>query len=338
MRTVHDNDAAVLCGLGTWLPPRVVTNDEIAQRLDTSDEWIRTRTGIRERRVATEGIATVKMAVEAGKRALRSSGENTIDALVLATMTPDQLCPPSAPQVASALGFNGIPAFDVNGACSGFLYGLATGSGLISTGTARRVLVVGSDTITTLINPDDRATMPIFGDGAGAVVLRAGRPDEAGALGPIDLHSDGDGANLLVVPAGGARQKVDRTPATPADYFVAMQGTEIFYLAYSRMTESARDVLDRVGLTVSDIDVFVGHQANSRILHTTAKQLGLAAEKVMMNIDKVGNTIAASIPLALADAARDGMMKPGDVVLISAFGAGVTWGSTVLRWPDVPPG
>ncbi|QWF84509.1 beta-ketoacyl-ACP synthase III [Amycolatopsis sp. CA-230715] len=335
MQTEQAREVPVVAGLGSWLPPRVVRNEELAQRLDTSDEWIRTRTGIAERRIAGDGIATIRMAIEAGSRALRSASAQTVDALVLATSTPDQLCPASAPQVATGLGFNGIPAFDVNAVCSGFLYGLASGGGLISSGMAQRVLVIGADTFSTLINPDDRTTMPIFGDGAGAVVLRAGRPDELGALGPIDLHSDGDQAGLLFVPAGGAQQRVDGVPMEAGDYFLAMKGAETFYLAYSRMAESARTVLDRAGWTVADVDRFVGHQANARILYTVAKQLGVPEEKVAVNVDRVGNTVAASIPLALADSARDGTLRTGDRVLLSAFGAGLTWGAAVLRWPDL---
>jgi 3-oxoacyl-[acyl-carrier-protein] synthase-3 len=327
--------SAVIAGLGAWLPPRVVDNEEISRRLDTSDEWIRLRTGIRERRIADPDTSTVDMAVRAGGNALRSAGSDVVDALVLATTTPDQICPASAPQVATSLGLAGIAAFDVNAVCSGFVYALATAGGLIAGGMADRVLVIGSDAFSRLCDPADRGTIPIFGDGAGAVVLRAGEPDEPGALGPFDLHSEGENADLLIVPAGGAKQ---RFSDEPRDHFVTMQGTAVFRHACARMTESARAVLDRAGLEVSDVDRFVGHQANIRILHATAKQLGLPEDRVVANIGHTGNTSAASIPLALADACDDGSLQPGHRVLLTAFGAGLTWGSTLLTWPDVKPG
>ncbi|NIH86035.1 beta-ketoacyl-ACP synthase III [Amycolatopsis granulosa] len=332
---MHEGHHAVLAGLGAWLPPRVVDNDDLARRLDTSDEWIRTRTGIRERRIADAGTSTVDMAVAAGRNALRSADSELVDAVVLATATPDQLCPASAPQVASALGLSGVAAFDVNAVCSGFIYALATAAGLISGGVAGRVLVIGADAFSRYCRPDDRTTVPIFGDGAGAVVLRAGTADEPGALGPFDLHSEGEHADLLIVPAGGVKQ---RRSDDPDDHYLTMQGTAVFRHACARMAESARAVLDRSGLAVADVDRFVGHQANIRILQATAKQLGMAGDRVVANIERVGNTSAASIPLALADACHDGHLQPGHRVLLTAFGAGLTWGSTLLTWPDVKPG
>ena len=321
--------AAVLAGLGTSLPAKVLDNDEIIARLDTTDEWIRTRTGIRERRVAVSGESTVDLATVAGREALAGG---MADALVLATSTPDQLCPASAPQVAARLGLGTAPALDVNAVCSGFVYALATASGLIAGGIAERVLVIGADVFTSLIDPEDRTTVPIFGDGAGAVVLRGGSPDEPGAIGPFDLHSEGELAELLWVEAGGAR---NRRSENPADYFLTMQGQAVFRHACARMAESSRAVVERAGWMVGDVDRFVGHQANIRILQATAKQLGLPADAVVANIDRVGNTSAASIPLALADAVADGSLVPGHRVLLSAFGAGLTWGSTVLTWPGL---
>ncbi|MFI9449508.1 beta-ketoacyl-ACP synthase III [Amycolatopsis sp. NPDC052450] len=332
---VPSSQAAVLAGLGSWLPPRVVGNEEIAQRLDTSDEWIRSRTGIAERRVVDPGMSTVDLAVEAGRRALASAGEGGADAVVLATSTADQLCPASAPQVATELGLNGVAAFDVNAVCSGFIYGLATGAGLIAAGIARRVLVIGADVFTSLVDPEDRGTVPIFGDGAGAVLLRAGDADELGALGPFDLHSEGELAELLWVEAGGAK---NRRSDDPSDHYLVMRGQTVFRHACARMAESARAVLASAGWAVGDIDRFIGHQANIRILQTCAKQLGLADDVMYSNIEKVGNTSAASIPIALADAAKEGALQPGHRVVMGAFGAGLTWGSTLLRWPDVIPG
>ncbi|PWV82417.1 3-oxoacyl-[acyl-carrier-protein] synthase-3 [Prauserella marina] len=335
MPTHDQRGAAVLAGLGGWLPPRIVDNNELTRRLDTSDEWIRTRTGISRRHVVDPGMSTVDMAIEAGRRALDSAGSSDVDAVVLATATPDQICPASAPQVASGLGLRGVAAFDVNAVCSGFVYALATATGLIAAGAARRVLLVGADAFTTLLNPDDRGTVPIFGDGAGAVVLREGSADELGAIGPFDLHSDGELADLLVVPAGGSRKKVSDNPD---DRYFTMQGPAVFRHATARMAESARAVLDKAGWTVGDVDRFIGHQANIRILSATAKQLGLPADSLVVNIEHTGNTSAASIPLAMVDGVKDGALQVGDRVLVSAFGAGLTWGATAFRWPEITPG
>ncbi|HVV11415.1 beta-ketoacyl-ACP synthase III [Amycolatopsis sp.] len=332
---MYTGHCAVLAGLGAWLPPRVVGNEELSQQLDTSDEWIRTRTGIRQRHIADPDMSTVDIAIRAGGNALRSAGSDVVDALVLATSTADQLCPASAPQVASGLGLSGIAAFDVNAVCSGFVYALATASGLIAAGMAQRVLVIGADVFSRLCDPQDRGTIPIFGDGAGAVVVRAGSAGEPGALGPFDLHSDGELADLLIVPAGGAKQRISDNPH---DHFLSMQGTTVFRHACAKMAESARTVLDEAGLEVNDVDRFVGHQANIRILTATAKQLGLPQDRVVANIATVGNTSAASIPLALADACDDGSLLPGNRVLLTAFGAGLTWGSAFLTWPEVKPG
>ncbi|WP_433408885.1 beta-ketoacyl-ACP synthase III [Saccharomonospora azurea] len=332
--THQPRGGAVLAGLGGWLPPRVVDNDELSRRIDTSDEWIRTRTGISRRHVVDNGLSTVDMAVQAGRRALRSAGPygEAVDAVVLATSTPDHVCPASAPQVAAELGLSGAAAFDVNAVCSGFVYALATASGLLAAGVARNVLLIGADAFTTLLDPDDRTTVPIFGDGAGAVVLREGAPDELGAVGPFDLRSDGELADLLIVPAGGSRQKHSDDPS---DHFLRMQGQTVFRHATSHMASSSRAVLDKAGWSTSDVDRFVGHQANIRILTATAKNLGLPADSLVVNIGHTGNTSAASIPLAMLDAVVDGTLRAGDRVLVSAFGAGLTWGSTVLRWPEL---
>lgn len=327
--------AAVLAGLGAWLPPRVVDNEELAQRIDTTNEWIHARTGIRERRVAGDETSTIDMAVEAGRKTLRSADSTSVDALVLATATADQVCPASAPQVAAKLGLHGVAAFDVNAVCSGFVYALASGAGLIGGGIAGRVMVIGADKFTVLLDQEDRATVPIFGDGAGAVMLRAGSPDEPGAFGPFDLHSAGEYAELLQVPAGGARQ---RFSSNPKDYFLSMQGSAVFRHAAAKMAASSREVLEQAELKIDAVDRFVGHQANVRILRAAAKQLGLAEEHLVVNIERVGNTSAASIPLALTDASRDGQLHAGQRVLLSAFGAGLTWGSTVLTWPNIRPG
>ena len=324
--------AAVLSGIGSALPERVVTNDMLAARMDTSDEWIHSRTGIRERRVVDPGTATGDLAVEAGARALKSAGVDRVDALVLATTTPDHPCPATAPSVASRLDLGPIPAHDVAAVCSGFLYGLASAAGLIAAGLAERVLMIGAEAFTTIIDQTDRTTAPIFGDGAGAVVLRAGEPTERGALLGFDLGSDGALAELIMIPSGGSRDR------DGAERYMGMQGKAVFVQAVQRMTESSLAALARTGWAVDSVDCLVGHQANVRILRAVAEHLGLPAQKAFTDVDKYGNTAGASIPIALADAAGAGFITPGDRVLLTAFGGGATWGAVTLQWPDITPG
>ncbi|KUM69467.1 ketoacyl-ACP synthase III [Streptomyces sp. ISL-22] len=322
--------AAVLKGLGTYLPPRAVSNDELSERLDTSDEWIRTRTGIRQRFWADPGTATGDLAVEAGARALKSAGVDGVDAVVLATTTPDHPCPGTAPWVAARLGLGPVPAYDVAAVCAGFVYALASAAGLILTGVAERVLVIGAETYSGILDPADRNTAVIFGDGAGAVVLEAGRADEPGALLGFDLGSDGEQHDLIAIPGGGSRQRA----ASP--YFT-MQGKKVFAQAVTRMGQSSTALLERLGWPKSSVDRLVGHQANVRILHAVADLLDIDRERAVVNLDRVGNTSAASIPLALADAAGSGELRPGERVVLTAFGGGLAWGSTALVWPDVTP-
>ncbi|MFI9383548.1 beta-ketoacyl-ACP synthase III [Kutzneria sp. NPDC052558] len=324
--------AAVLAGLGGYLPPRLVTNDELCAGLDSTPEWIESRTGIRERRHVDPGTATSDLAVEAGARALRSAGITSVDVVVVATTSPDRTCPATAPEVAMRLGVGTVAAYDVASACGGFAYGLATASGLIAAGIADTVLLVGAEAFSVFVDPADRATRPIFGDGAGAAVLRAGRPSEPGAIGPFDLGSDGEGVALLAVPAGGSRQH------DGVERYLAMDGRAVYQNAVKRMTRSATAVLDRAGWPVETVDSFVGHQANIRILHTVADRLGVPRERAVVNIDRVGNALAASIPLALAEANALGRLTLGDRVLLTAFGAGFSWGSTVLTWPRLTCG
>ncbi|HKS50146.1 MAG TPA: beta-ketoacyl-ACP synthase III [Amycolatopsis sp.] len=328
---------AVLAGIGSTLPERVVTNEMLAQRIDTSDEWIRSRTGIVERRLVEQGTATSDLAVEAGRRALKSAALDRVDAVVLATTTPDHPCPATAPTVASRLGLGTVAAHDVSAVCSGFLYGLATGAGLIAIDQAETLLVIGAEAFSTIIDPDDRGTAPIFGDGAGAVVLRAGRRDEPGALLGMELGSDGELADAIIVPGGGSRQRTSGHPPAPGDQFMKMQGQTVFRNAIVRMTQSCHAVLDRTGWPVETVGLLVGHQANVRILNAVAEDLGLPAERAFVNLDRYGNTAAASIPLALADAAASGAVRAGDRVLLTAFGGGASWGAATLTWPAVDP-
>jgi 3-oxoacyl-[acyl-carrier-protein] synthase III len=330
---------AILSGLGGWLPPSVVTNAEISSRLKTTPEWIETRTGIRERRMVKDGMSTLDLAIQAGRKALKSAPQVQIDLVIVATTSPDRLCTAVAPEVASSLGLGMVPAYDINSACSGFIYGLATANGFITSGVAQGVLLIGSEAFTTLVNPDDCITRPIFGDGAGAVVLRKGDDDELGAIGPFDLGSDGHGADLLVIPGGGSRQRsaagLGHGVLPTKDWYLQMDGRAIFRHAVARMTQSAQAVLERVDWSCAEIDWFIGHQANVRILLTVGHEIGLSENRIGLNIDRTGNTLTASIPLLLNDMVYRGELKPGHRVLMSAFGAGLSWGSTVIVWPDI---
>jgi 3-oxoacyl-[acyl-carrier-protein] synthase-3 len=326
--------ASVLCGLGSWTPPDILTNEQLEQVLDTSDDWIRKRTGVVNRHVAAPGMATSELAVEAGQRALKSAGMATVDALIVATTTPDRPCPATAPGVAARLGLGPIAAFDIAAVCSGFIYALANGAGLIAAGIADRVLVIGAEVFTSILNPGDRTTRAIFGDGAGAVVLRAGDAGELGAVGPFTLGSDGSGADLIMVAAGGSRLPYRDDLDESIRYFV-MSGQPVYRRAVEMMTRTSTRVLELAGCPVSAVDWLVCHQANRRILNAVAGRLGIAEERCLVNIDQVGNTAAASIPLALAHGAETGALRAGDRVVLTGFGGGLTWGATLLRWPEI---
>ncbi|MDJ0460413.1 beta-ketoacyl-ACP synthase III [Streptomyces sp. H27-C3] len=315
---------AVLTGLGTCLPPRTVTNDDLAQRLETSHEWIHSRTGIAGRRVVDAGTGTAELAAAAGSAALESAGRSSCDLVIVATTTPDRACPATAPQVASAMGLPGAAAFDLSAVCSGFVYGLSVAAAMIGAGTFGSVLVIGAERYSAIVDPQDRGTAVIFGDGAGAVLLERGQESVGqGAVLHTELGSDGTGNELITVP--------------PGERYLRMKGREVYTRAVPTMVESARRVAAAVGWQPEDIDAFVGHQANLRILESVAKRLGLPPERMITNIEEVGNTAAASIPLALASAADRGLLTPGDRVVLTAFGGGLTWGSAALLWPDLRP-
>ncbi|MDJ1135809.1 beta-ketoacyl-ACP synthase III [Streptomyces iconiensis] len=324
---------AVVAGVGGWVPPRVVTNHDLSARLDTSDEWIRSRTGIARRHVIARDGATSDLAVEAGRLALKSSGTAEADAVVLATTTPDHPCPATAPEVAHRLGLGGAAAFDVAAVCTGFLYALATGQGLIAAGSAERVLVIGADAFTTLVDPQDRSTAVIFADGAGAVVLRTGDPAGDGALGRVFLGSDGSRSGLIQVPGGGSRQRAKDRSAVGGDCYFRMHGQETFRQAVDRMATASRDAVGSAGWRLRDVDRVVAHQANARILGALADELDVPPGRMLSNIEHVGNTGAASVPLLLHEAHAQGRLEAGNRLLLTAFGGGLAWGATTLVWP-----
>jgi len=309
---------AVLTGWGTALPQRVVTNAELKARLDTTDTWIVERSGIRERRFASPEETTAVLATAAGAAAIKQAGitPSDIGVLVLATTTPDQVMPATSARVHDALGLSG-GALDLNAACAGFVYALVTAAALVEAGRVEHALVVGADVMTRITDPADRTTAVLFGDGAGAVVLSAGWEGASGLL-AWDLGCDGSLSALLEVPRETG--------------FMRMDGKEVFRRAVRVVVDSATAALTKVGLTAADVDVFVPHQANARIISAAADRLGIAAANTVVDIDRHGNTSAGSVPIALSDAADGGRINDGDVVLVSGFGAGMAWGSAVLRW------
>jgi 3-oxoacyl-[acyl-carrier-protein] synthase-3 len=280
-------------------------------------------------------MATSDLAVGAGERALKSAGESTVDAVIVATTTPDRPCPGTAPTVAARLGLGGVAAWDIAAVCTGFVYGLASAAGLIAGGVADRVLLIGAETFSSILNPNDRSTSVIFGDGAGAVVLRAGDGSEPGALGRFDLGSDGDGRDLITVRAGGSAQRLSRIAPRDDEQYFEMAGKEVFWRAVQHMSASTRAVLASSGWQTTDVDWLIGHQANQRILVRLADDLGIARDRAIGNLAEVGNTAAASIPLLLAESVADGTLRPGHRTVLTAFGGGLTWGATTLVWPDV---
>lgn len=324
------NRAAVLAGVGSHLPEDVVTNAMLAERLDTSDEWIRSRIGISQRHVAAAGTSTGDLAVRAGRDALDRAGIETVGLVVVATTTPDNTCPSTAPSVASRLGLVGTAAFDVSAVCSGFVYALDVASSLVECGRYDSALVIGAETFTQLLDPSDRTTAAIFGDGAGALVLRAGDRESPGAVLASHLGSDGGRRDLIAVQGGGSR---DRANGGTGDPYFRMDGPAVFLDAVLRMEESVRAVAAGAGWEVDEIDRVVAHQANARILTALGRRLGLDPTRLVSNIDQVGNTSAASIPLALDHGVRTGALEAGHRVVLPAFGGGITWGAVAVTWP-----
>jgi 3-oxoacyl-[acyl-carrier-protein] synthase-3 len=315
---------SVIAGAGSALPRRQVTNEELSQTVDTTDEWIVERTGIRNRYIASEGETTGSLATEAARRALDHAGvqASDIDLIVLATATPDQTFPSTATKVQAALGINDCIAFDVHAVCTGFLYALTVADSMLRSGSAGKALVIGAETFSRILDWDDRATCVLFGDGAGALVL-SGEESDSGIL-STSLHADGRHNDLLFVDGGPS------TTGTVGK--LRMKGREVFRHAVVNLAEVMGEVLDGAGLGPDDVDWVVPHQANARILDATAKKLGLPPEKVVVTVDRHANTSAASVPLAFDTAVKDGRIKRGDIVVLEAMGGGFTWGAAALRY------
>lgn len=319
-----------IAGWGTALPEERLTNADLEARVDTTDAWIVERTGIRERRVAGPGESTADLAVAAGAAALKHASvtPDEVDLLVVATATPEQPLPPTSAFVQDRLGL-ACGAFDLGAACAGFVYSLVTASSLVTAGALRSALVVGAETLTRVVDPGDRETCVLFGDAAAAVVLV---PDARPGLLAWDLGCDGSAASLLEIPAGGSRRPASAATVAAGEHYLRMEGREVFRRAVRAVVGSARTCLGRAQAAPSDVDLFVPHQANARIVAAAGARLGIPPERTVVNLDRYGNTSAASIPLALAEAADAGRMADGDLVLLSGFGAGMSWASTLLRW------
>jgi 3-oxoacyl-[acyl-carrier-protein] synthase-3 len=314
-----------ITGLGAYAPERVITNDELAQMVDTSNEWIIERTGIRERRIAADEQALSDISLPAVRQALEQAGSDgtDIDLLIVATVTPDMMFPSTSVILADQLGAKDAAAYDLSAGCTGFMYALAQAYGMVAAGLARKALVVGGDVLSRILDWTDRSTVVLFGDGAGAVVLEPA--EEPGFL-AFELGADGAGGENLWLPGSGSRLFDD------PDKFVKMNGREVFRFATRVLVQSAEAVLDRYGASVQDVDVYVPHQANVRIIDHATKKLGIPSERVVVNVDRYGNTSSGSIPLALAEAQVDGRLQPGKLVLMTGMGAGLTWGSALMRW------
>ena len=322
-------------GLGSAVPEQRLTNADLERRVDTTDQWIRERTGIRERRVVAPGETTASLAIEAGAAAIKHAGitPDAIDLLVLATASPEQLIPHTGAFVGDGLGIR-CGSFDLNVGCAGFVYELVIGSSMLEAGRLQHVLVIGAETLSRLVDPLDRGTCILFGDAAAAFVLSASPDDGPGILG-WELGCDGSAAGLLELPAGGSRLPTSAETVANREHFIKMQGPEVFRRAVRIVIESAKTTLDRSGFTVDDVTWFAPHQANARIIEAAAARLDIPMERTLVNIDRYGNTSAASIPLVLSEAADDGRIADGDLVLLSGFGAGLTWGSALIRWGRV---
>ena len=324
---------AKISALGTYVPPRLLTNADLERMVDTNNEWILTRVGIRERHIVDPGVATSDLAVEATKKVLQQRGLTPadIELIVLGTVTPDMLFPSTACVVQNKLGAKGAWGFDLSAACSAFVYSLQVGAQFIATGAHKRVLAVGSDVMSSIIDYTDRATCVIFGDGAGAAMLEPAENDEEGFIDFVH-EVDGSGGQFLYMPGGGSLHPSSKETVANKMHYVHQDGQQVFKFAVRKQAELCLKLLERNGLKGSDIDVFIPHQANLRIINATAERLGLRDGNVIINIDRYGNTTAATIPLAMNTAIEQGKLKKGSLVMLASVGAGFTVGATLLRW------
>ncbi len=326
------NKGVGIIGVGSYAPEKIVTNKDLEKIVETSDEWIVSRTGIKQRHIVEPGVATSSLAAEAAERALLDAGVSAdeIDLIIVATATPDMLFPSTACLVQDKIKASKAAAFDLSAGCSGFAYGLVTGSQFIKSGLYKKILVIGAETLSTILDWNDRNTCVLFGDGAGAVVLGE-VPSGYGILG-VELGADGSGGDLLKMPAGGSRIPATNESIEQRLHYLQMSGNDVFKFAVKVMGEAAVKALENSGLSHTDVDCLIPHQANIRIIQSAAKRLKLPMEKVVINVDNYGNTSAASIPLAMDEAMKNGRLKNNDIVVLVGFGAGLTWASCVIKW------
>ena len=330
------NPQPIITAVGCFTPPDVLTNFDLEKLVETNNDWILERTGIAERHIAGQGMATSDMAVRAARQALeqRGMGADELDAIIICTVTPDMLFPSTACLVQHALGATRAWGFDLSAACSGFLYGLTVGANLVAGGMHRKVLVVGADTMSRILDYKDRSTCILFGDGAGAMLVESAAADAQERLGFIDFigEIDGSGAEFLKMPAGGSRLPASAETVANRQHYVKQEGQQVFKYAVRKMYELSSALLARNGLTADDVTILIPHQANQRIIDATAERLGLTGDRVMINIGRYGNTTAATLPLATGDAVREKRLKRGDLVLFATVGAGYTAGAALWRW------
>ncbi len=320
-------------GTGSFVPERVLTNFDLEKMVDTSDEWITTRTGIKERRIADESMACSDLAAEAVGKALEDAGTRAeeLDMIVVGTITSDKLLPSAACYLQEKLGAKRAACFDLGAACSGFVYGMAVAWQFVATGMMEKVAVVGSEVLSRITDYEDRASCILFGDGAGAAVLAPARDGDAEILYSF-MASDGSGADMMQIPAGGSLRPTSHESVEARQHYMAIRGREVFKFAVETMRWLVADAMEHCGLEAKDVKLVIPHQVNSRIIEAATKKLSIPLEKVYVNIDRYGNTSAASIPIALDEARREGIIQPGDAVILVAFGGGLTWGSMVIRW------
>jgi 3-oxoacyl-[acyl-carrier-protein] synthase-3 len=325
---------AEMASVGVAVPPGVLTNADLTRMLDTSDQWIVERTGIRERHIARPDQSVAMLSCEASMKALELAGHTPrdVDAIILATATPDRLLPSTACDLQALLGADNAAAFDISAACPGFVFATTVAEGLIASGQSEVVLVIGAEKLSTITDFKDRSTAILFGDGAGAAVVRRVSGDGRRGILSTFLKSDGKLAPLLYIPGGGAADPISEKVVCERSHYMKMAGREVFKAAVLAMAEACDEALKRAGVSATEIDLLIPHQANVRIIEATAKHAGIPMDKVMVNVDRYGNTSSASIPLALEQAVTEGRVKPGSLLLLVAFGAGFTWGSAVIRW------
>ncbi len=324
---------ATITGWGSYLPPNVVTNKELEKIVDTTDQWIQKRTGIKKRRIADEDTSTSDLALEASYKALEKANldPEELDLIIVSTVTPDMVFPATACIIQEKIGANKAAAFDLEAGCSGFVYGLSVGAQFIETGLYNNVLVIGAESLSKITDWDDRNTCVLFGDGAGAAVLQ---PTEKGGFLSFDLGSDGSGADALYMEAGGSLNPASLETVKNKMHTIRMEGTPVFKFAVKTMKRASLDVLKKAGLTIDDLDLLIPHQANTRIIKSARRKLKLTEEQIYVNLPEVGNTSSASVAIALAEAKEKSMIKNGDRLVMVAFGAGLTWAATVIEWNE----